>query len=252
MLRHTHPYICPSPPPPPHPDSAEVRYGLAKSLLETQDGVGEDITSVLPIDYARIDNSVLYLPAAVRDKIGPSAPGPTESASESTPSASESAAGDAVYRGYVAVFRVIKDLVRPSPSPSSSSEDSSEDAVGAERKDFPTVSVVTARLAELRASTPASASDRGDIAAFLDNGGKAEHALDCVVDRAREELTPLGREYDAEKRYIDAMFASEYAECANDRDFALVRAKLGLPVETLGVFPEEDEDVADPLSDDEE
>ena len=81
-------------------------------------------------------------------------------------------------------------------------------------------------------------------------GGDATYALDCIVDRAREELTPLGRQYDSEKRYIDAMFAGEHKECANDLDFALVRAKLGLPEETLGAGFDEDEE--DPLSDDEE
>ena len=38
-----------------------------------------------------------------------------------------------------------------------------------------------------------------DLAAFLDAGGEAAHALDCIVDRAREVLSPLGREYDEEK-----------------------------------------------------
>ncbi|KAI1787722.1 hypothetical protein LXA43DRAFT_1076080 [Ganoderma leucocontextum] len=207
--------------------SAELRYELAQSLLDAHDGVGEEITSVLPIDYASIDNSVQYLPSAVRDKIGPSGGAP-------------SASGDAVYRGYVAVFKVIRDLV--------SEEDADADA--GDRKDFPSVSVVAAKVAELRAPEDSDGAPE-HVAAYLDNGGKAEYALDCVVDRAREELTPLGREYDSEKRYIDEMFAGEHKACANDQDFALVRAKLGLPADTLGVFPQEEE-WRDPLSDDEE
>ena len=73
-------------------------------------------------------------------------------------------------------------------------------------------------------------------------------------DRAREELSPLGRLYDAEKQYIDAVLESEerHKECANDLDFALVRRKLGLPADTLGVVPDGEEDSRDPVSDDEE
>ncbi|EJF57984.1 hypothetical protein BD309DRAFT_957281 [Dichomitus squalens] len=196
--------------------STELRYGLAKSLLHTQDGVGEDVTSVLPIDYTHIDNSVYYLPLEVRHKIGPS----TQS-------------GDAVYRGYIAVFEAIKDLLSE------------------ERKDFPTVATVSAKLAELRDSEDASLKP---IAVFLDNGGKAEYALDCIVDRAREELTPLGRLYDAETQYIDAVLDGEenHEKCANDLDFGLVREKLGLSVESLGALPDDDEDSRDPVSDDEE
>ena len=195
-------------------------------MLQTQDGVPEDVTSVLPIDYAHIDNSVHYLPAEVRAKIGPSAP------SEDAP------AGDTVYRGYVAVFKVIMDIVQGG---------------GAEHKDFPTVSIVSDRLSKLRDATDASDASAKHIAAYLDNGGKAEYALDCIVDRAREELSPLGRLYDAEKQYIDAVLDGEekHAECPNDLDFALVREKLGLPAETLGVVPEGEEDSRDPLSDDE-
>lgn len=205
-------------------DSAELRYELSKSLLDTQDGVPEDITSVLPIDYAHIDTAVHYLPAAVRAKIGPSAP------SEDAP------AGDTVYRGYVAVFEAIKDTVQ------------TEDAG---HKDFPSVATLSNQLSKLRDASDASSKL---VAAYLDNGGKAEYALDCIVDRAREELSPLGRLYDAEKQYIDAVLDGEekHAVCQNDLNFALVREKLGLPSETLGVIPEDEEDSRDPPSDDEQ
>ena len=158
----------------------------------------------------------------MRDKIGPSA------TSKDAPS------GDAVYRGYIAVFKVIKDLISE------------------ERKDFPTVSTVSAKLSEARSEGAEAAPKH--IAAYLDNGGKADYALDCIVDRAREELSPLGRLYDAEKQYIDAVLESEerHKECANDLDFALVRRKLGLPADTLGVVLEGEEDSRDPVSDDEE
>ena len=160
----------------------------------------------------------------MRDKIGPSA------TSKDAPS------GDAVYRGYIAVFKVIKDLIIE------------------ERKDFPTVSTVSAKLSEARSEGAEVASKH--IAAYLDNGGKADYALDCIVDRAREELSPLGREYDAEREYIDAVLEGtdgrRRPECANDLDFALVRARLGLPADTLGVVPEDEEDSRDPESDDEE
>ena len=204
-------------------DSTELRYGLSKSLLRTQDGVPDDITSVLPIDYAHIDASVHYLPAEVRAKIGPSA------LSEDSPE------GDTVYRGYVAVFKAVKDLI------------DGEDA----GSHFPSVSTLSARLSELRESSEDESSQY--IAAYLDNGGKAEYALDCIVDRAREELSPLGRKYNAEQQYIDEVLESEqsHAPCANDLDFALVRAKLGLPVETLGVVPDDEADSRDPPSDDE-
>ncbi|TFK80511.1 hypothetical protein K466DRAFT_532867 [Polyporus arcularius HHB13444] len=205
--------------------STELRYELSKSLLRTQDGVPDDITSVLPIDYAHIDTSVHYLPAAVRTKIGPSAP------SEDSP------AGDTVYRGYVAVFKVIKDLI---------------DGEDADRDGFPSVSTISDRLSKLRDASGDSSARL--IAAYMDNGGLAEYALDCIVDRAREELSPLGRHYDAENQYIDAVLESEWenhAACANDLDFPLVRVKLGLSAETLGVVPDDEADSRDPPSDDE-
>lgn len=232
----------------PFPDSAEVRYQLAKSLLDTQEVVvGEEITGVLPIDPARIDLSVRYLPDALRARLRPEAGGRV------------SIEGDTMYRGYVGVFKAIRDLVaegsedRDGGGDGSSSGDSDhklklEDV----RVGFPSVSAVAAKLQAIRALKDGRSRY---VAMFLQHGGRAEHALDCVVDRAREELTPLGRQYDSEKRYIDAMFAGEHKECANDLDFALVRAKLGLPVETLGVHPDdedEEEDLRDPPSDDEE
>ena len=195
MLRHTRPYIYPSPPPPPRPDSAEVRYGLAKSLLDTQDGVGEDITGVLPIDYARIDISVRYLPDALRDRLRPESGGRV------------SVVGDEMYRGYVGVFKAIRDLV------AEGTEDGGGDGPGDSdhkledvevRVGFPSVSAVAAKLQAIRALKDGRSRY---VAMFLQHGGRAEHALDCVVDRAREELTPLGRQYESEKRYIDAMFA---------------------------------------------
>ncbi|RPD55376.1 hypothetical protein L226DRAFT_468856 [Lentinus tigrinus ALCF2SS1-7] len=207
--------------------STELRYELSKSLLETQDGVPDDITSVLPIDYAHIDVSVHYLPAEVRAKIGPSAP------SEDCP------AGDTVYRGYIAVFKAIKDLI------------AGEDP---EHHGFPSVSTVSDHLSKLRDRDASEDLSSKYIAAYLDNGGKAEYALDCIVDRAREELSPLGRQYNAENQYIDAVLESEqsHAACANDLDFALVREKLGLPAETRGVVPDDEADSRDPPSDDEQ
>ncbi|KAM5531286.1 hypothetical protein V8D89_015041 [Ganoderma adspersum] len=122
----------------PFPDSAEVRYQLAKSLLDTQDGVGEEITSVLPIDYTRIDTSVRYLPDAIRDRLRPESNG------------RPSPIGDTVYRGYVRTFKAIRDLV------GEGSEDSGGDKEG-ERKGvrvdagFPSVSAVAAKLQAIRA-----------------------------------------------------------------------------------------------------
>ncbi|KAI0697084.1 hypothetical protein C8T65DRAFT_662720 [Cerioporus squamosus] len=199
--------------------STELRYELSKSLLQTQDGCSS-------IDYAHIDTSVHYLPAAVRAKIGPAAP------SEASP------AGDTIYRGYVAVFKAIKDLI---------------DDEDPDRHSFPSVSTISDQLSKLRDASEDSTSRL--IAAYLDNGGQAEYALDCIVDRAREELSPLGRHYDAEKQYIDAVLESEWqshAACANDLDFPLVRAKLGLLAETLSVVPDDEADSRDPFSDDEE
>ncbi|PIL33310.1 hypothetical protein GSI_04761 [Ganoderma sinense ZZ0214-1] len=220
--------------------SAELRYELAKSLLETQEGVGEGITGVLPIDYTHIDGtSVRYLPAAVRTKLSPSNAGASH----------DPKTADEIYRGYVAVFKVVRDLSRSEDSGDGDGDGEragkDEESESLADRGFPTISAVAAELQTLRAS--------GDpVDAFLAHGGGAEHALDCVVHRAREELTPLGRQYDSEKRYIDEMFAGEHAECANDLDFALVRARLGLPEETLGVDLEVEEDEEDPLSDDEE
>ena len=196
---------------------------------------------MLPIDYASIDRAVYYLPADVRAKMGPSA-GPS---------------GDAVYRGYIAVFKIIKDLLPDDDIP--------------EPQSFPNVAVVSARLAPFSkpSSTPDAAeldmksSNKGaednsasELAAFLGGGGLATHALDCIVDRAREEFSPLGREYDAEHEYIDQVLeggdGAPRPVCANDLGFALVRARLGLPTDTLGVVPDGEEDSRDPVSDDED
>lgn len=226
-------------------DSAELRYGLAKALLDTQDGVPDDITSTLPIDYAQIDVAFYYLPAELRAKISTSLP---ETQSDADASSS---AGDAIYRGYTAAFQVALELAT-----SSSGEE------GKPRR-FPTVSNLSKRLSELRAASADAASlseldatAREHLTAFLDAGGSAEYALDCIVDRAREELSPLGRLYDAEKEYIDAVLDGSDGEprgaCANDLDFARVRAKLGLPEETKGVdVPLDEGDHLDPLSDEE-
>ncbi|KAI0761514.1 hypothetical protein BD413DRAFT_485883 [Trametes elegans] len=232
--------------------STELRYGLAKSLLDTQDGVPADITSTLPIDYAEIDTAFYYLPPEIRAKI---------TSSSSTDAGAPS--GDAIYRGYIAVFKVIKDLA-------TAIQDDDKP------RGFPTISDIDTRLAELRppaTTSGAEASDhmrapargalgaaaRAHLAAFLSAGGSGEPALDCIVDRAREELSPLGRLYDAEKQYIDAVLdggadGEPRVACANDLDFALVRVKLGLPLETRGVDVPQDgygEDGRDPLSDEE-
>ncbi|OJT14799.1 hypothetical protein TRAPUB_8653 [Trametes pubescens] len=227
--------------------SAELRYGLAKALLDTQDGVPDDITNTLPIDYAQIDIAFYYLPPALRAKISTS---PPETQSDADASSST---GDAIYRGYIAAFQVALELAT---SPGE----------GAKHRSFPTVSYIAKRLSELRpdSSTPSNsepepaldATAREHLAAFLDAGGSAQYALDCIVDRAREELSPLGRLYDAEKEYIDAVLDGSDGEprgaCANDLDFARVREKLGLPAETRGVdVPLDDGDHLDPLSDEE-
>ncbi|KAJ8488441.1 hypothetical protein ONZ51_g3587 [Trametes cubensis] len=224
--------------------STELRYGLAKSLLDTQDGLPTDVSRALPIDYAEIDIAFYYLPRELRAKITSS---PDTGISQ----------GDAIYRGYIAVFKVIKDLV------ASYDEDGKPQG-------FPTVSDVDKRLSELREvqkpGSEESADERGEtclntkarehLATYLDNGGNAEFALDCIVDRAREELSPLGKLYDAEKRYIDAVLdgtdGEAHAVCPNDLDFALVRVKLGLPIETRGVdIPEYGEAWIDLASDEE-
>ena len=141
-----------------------------------------------------------------------------------------------MYRGYVAVFKAIHDLVN---------DDDTED------KGFPTVSTVSDQLTKLRKGSDESSEHLG---VYLDNDGDVEFALDCIVDCALQELSPLGRMYDAEKQYIDAVLEGEegYVECPNDLDFALVRSKLGLPAATLGVAPEGEADSRDPVSDDEE
>ncbi|KAH9857379.1 hypothetical protein C2E23DRAFT_856174 [Lenzites betulinus] len=217
--------------------SAELRYGLAKSLLDTQDGVPADITRTLPIDYARIDVAFYYLPPALRAQIGET-DGP----------------GDALYRGYIVVLEAAKDLA--------TAESQQDDATA---RSFPSVSDLTARLSSLRSADsspgsgpPLEGDARAHLAAYLDAGGSAEHALDCIVDRAREELSPLGRLYDAEKRYIDAVLdgggdadGAPRVECANDLDFALVRCKLGLGEETRGADVPLDEGW-DPVSDEDE
>ncbi|KAI0355259.1 hypothetical protein OH77DRAFT_1590164 [Trametes cingulata] len=220
--------------------STELRYGLAKQLLDTQDGVSADVTRHLSIDYAQIDLAFYYLPPEIREKISSSA----STGDAAAPS------GDAIYRGYIAVFKVIKRLA------TANAEDDKP-------RGFPTVSDVSKRLDELVSSKDDSsearildAKAREHLATFLDNGGSAEYALDCIVDRAREELSPLGRLYDAEKQYIDALLdgadGEERPECPNDLDFALVRVKLGLPLETRGVdIPHDGEDERDPLSDEE-
>lgn len=221
-------------------DSTELRYGLAKSLLDTQDGLPTDVSRALPIDYAEIDIAFYYLPTEIRAKIT-SSPG------------TDVSQADAIYRGYIAVFKAIKDLV------ASYDEDGKPQG-------FPTVSDVDKRISELR-EAPKDSSDaqgkttlntkaREHLATYLDNGGTAEFALDCIVDRAREELSPLGKLYDAEKQYIDAVLdgtdGEAHAVCPNDLDFALVRVKLGLPVETRGVdIPEYGEAWRDPASDEE-
>ncbi|KAI9069782.1 hypothetical protein FKP32DRAFT_1616755 [Trametes sanguinea] len=229
--------------------STDLRYGLAKSLLDTQDGLPADVSRNLPIDYAEIDIAYYYLPHELREKI-------------SSTSSTDPALGDAIYRGYIAVFKVIKDMVA----------DSYEDDTP---RSFPTVWDVDKRLSELRSVDPAqsdsastassgthqparlSPKTREHLAAYLDNGGAAEYALDCIVDRAREELSPLGKLYDADQRYIDAVLdgedGGERPECPNDLDFALVRVRLGLPLETRGVeVPEDEVDVREPVSEDEE
>ena len=214
---------------------------LSRSLLDTHDSVPEDVTSVLPIDYASIDRAVYYLPPDVRAKMGPSA-GPS---------------GDAVCRGYIAVFKIIMDLLPDDDIP--------------EPQSFPDVAAVSARLAPFSkpSSTPdaagpdtkssnkdAEGNSASELAAFLGGGGLATHALDCIVDRAREEFAPRGSEYDAECEYIDQVLegggGAPRPKCANDLDFALVRARLGLPADTLGVVPEGEEDWRDPVSDDED
>ncbi|EIW61103.1 uncharacterized protein TRAVEDRAFT_71243 [Trametes versicolor FP-101664 SS1] len=225
--------------------STELRYGLAKALLDTQDGVPDDVTSTLPIDYAQIDVAFYYLPSELRAKISTS---PPETQSDADASSNT---GDAIYRGYTAAFKVALELAT-----SSSGENG-------KARCFPTVSDLTKRFSELRAASADTASDseldataREHLAAFLDAGGSAEYALDCIVDRAREELSPLGRLYDTEKEYIDAVLDGSDGEprgaCANDLDFARVREKLGLPAETRGVdVPLDDGDHLDPLSDEE-
>ncbi|KAI0648587.1 hypothetical protein C8Q79DRAFT_906597 [Trametes meyenii] len=230
--------------------STELRYGLAKSLLDTQDGVSAEVTRNLPIDYAHIDVAFFYLPDDLRAKISPS----------STTSGEDEhrISGDAIYRGYVAVFEVIKDLATASES----SEDDSAP------RGFPTLADVTKRLSEHQQSIEPTATSGADadappprptaaaLAAYLAAGGTAAPALDCIVDRAREELSPLGRLYDAEKQYIDAVLDAPGAPCANDLDFARVRAGLGVPeLETraspVGLW-EGEEDGRDLVSDDEE
>ncbi|OSC96847.1 hypothetical protein PYCCODRAFT_1440742 [Trametes coccinea BRFM310] len=228
--------------------STDLRYGLAKSLLDTQDGLPADVSRSLPIDYAEIDIAYYYLPQELREKITSS-------------SSTDAALGDAIYRGYIAVFKVIKDMVAESYEDSNDTPSS-----------FPTVWDVDKRLAELRSEAAAkdaatsadahppatlSAKTREHLAAYLDNGGTAEYALDCIVDRAREELSPLGKLYDADQRYIDAVLdgedGEERPECPNDLDFALVRVRLGLPLETRGVeVPEDEVDVREPVSDEEQ
>ncbi|CDO68105.1 hypothetical protein BN946_scf185044.g13 [Trametes cinnabarina] len=225
--------------------STDLRYGLAKSLLDTQDGLPADVSRNLPIDYAEIDTAFYYLPQELRDKI-------------SSSSSTDPALGDAIYRGYIAVFKVIKDMV---------AESYGEDD---KARGFPTVWDIDKRLSELRSAEPAAATPssshkptplstktREHLAAYLDNGGTAEYALDCIVDRAREELSPLGKLYDAEKQYIDEVLegedGEERPECPNDLDFAQVRVRLGLPLETRGFeVPEDEVDVRDPSSDDED
>ncbi|KAI0737392.1 hypothetical protein C8Q80DRAFT_1212718 [Daedaleopsis nitida] len=219
-------------------DSSHIQYWLSQDLLNTHDGVPKDVTSVLPIDYAHIGSAVHYLPAEVRAKIGPSA------LSKASP------AGDEVYRGYVAVLKAITEFVSPE-----------SEGADTHNKGFPTVSVLSAHLSALRDADapdpdadPDSPSNAELIAVFLDNGGKAEHALDCIVDRAREELSPLGHRYTKEDEYIDRVLYCEenLPECKNDDEFDLVRIRLGLPRETLGVVPEGEVDSRDPVSDDEE
>ncbi|KAI0365145.1 hypothetical protein BV20DRAFT_973582 [Pilatotrama ljubarskyi] len=218
--------------------SSELRYGLAKQLLDTQDGVSADVTRTLSIDYAQIDIAFYYLPPELREKI-------------SSSDNADAPSGDAIYRGYVAVFKVVKHLA-------------TADADSDKPRGFPTVPDVSKRLTELVSSKDAAAEAqilspkaREHLAAFLDKGGSAEYALDCIVDRAREELSPLGSLYDAEKQYIDAILdgidGEERPECPNDLDFALVRVKLGLPLETRGIDISHDEqDAQDPLSDEDE
>ncbi|KAI0328043.1 hypothetical protein GY45DRAFT_1362934 [Cubamyces sp. BRFM 1775] len=224
--------------------SVELRYGLAKSLLDTQDGLPTDVSRALPIDYAEIDIAFYYLPHELRTKI------------TSSPN-TDMSRGDAIYRGYIAVFEFIRDLVV------------SYDENG-KPQGFPTVSDVDKRLSELHEAPklkPEGAADgqgetlldakaREHLATYLNNGGTAEFALDCILDRAREELSPLGKLYDAEKQYIDAVLdgtdGEAHAVCPNDLDFALVRVKLGLPIETRGVdVPEYGETWKDPVSDEE-
>ncbi|KAI0665397.1 hypothetical protein C8Q78DRAFT_1072991 [Trametes maxima] len=206
--------------------STELRYGLAKSLLDTQDGVDAEVTRNLPIDYAHIDVAFYYLPDDLRAKISPSS-----ASAASREDDERTISGDAIYRGYVAVFEVIKDLATASEFP----EDDSAP------RGFPTLADVNKRLSELQKSVePAATSDADTdappprpsataLAAYLAAGGTAAPALDCIIDRAREELSPLGRLYDAEKRYIDAVLDAPGAPCANDLDFEGVRAGLGVP-----------------------
>ncbi|KAI0628912.1 hypothetical protein C8Q77DRAFT_1067158 [Trametes polyzona] len=229
--------------------SSELRYGLAKSLLDTQDGIPTDITRTLPIDYAQIDVAFYYLPEDLRAKISAQ---PENHVGATPGSRTARAVGDAIYRGYIAVFEVVKDLAT-----SSLAEEEEDKPWG-----FPTVSALSKRLSELRepsaesesdSSSSISAAARAHLGAYLDAGGSAAHALDCIVDRAREELSPLGRQYDAEKAYIDAVLDRGGPACANDLDFALVRARLGLSVDSGGVdIPSEgDADGRDVASDEE-
>ncbi|KAI0816028.1 hypothetical protein BC628DRAFT_1498680 [Trametes gibbosa] len=221
--------------------SAALRYGLARALLDTQDGVPAEITRTVPVDYARIDVAFYYLPPALRAKIA------------------ARDGGDALYRGYIAVLAAVKDLA--SSESESEAEAGEEDVDAAPPRGFPSVAEVTARLSELRSGDAADHTGpppleeggaRAHLGAYLDGGGSAEYALDCVVERAREELSPLGRLYDAEKEYIDAVLdgAGTRAACANDLEFGLVRRMLGLAAETRGGEGPLDEGW-DPVSDEE-
>ncbi|KAH9923754.1 uncharacterized protein BXZ73DRAFT_50835 [Epithele typhae] len=199
--------------------STEFRYELSLSLLRTQDDVQSDLPSGLDIDNVTVHRDAAYLPPPVRAKLA--APG-----------------GDAIYRGYVAVFKTIFDLIR--------------DEDGKHAAGFPTVADVDADIAA--PARPASAPiDPVHLAAYREAGGSALPALDCIVDRALEELSPLGREYSVESEYIDQVLggADVGAECANDLNFALVREKLGLPRETAGPQFWKGMDARDPESDDE-
>jgi len=127
-------------------------------------------------------------------------------------------------------------------------EEEEEEGKGVQpQSEYPTVDSVTSHLAEIQAAAahdPSASDDTKTEAAmiseYLDAGGKAEYALEAIVDNAWEK-SPEGTEYTRFPHIREQEEENEkdrewMPKCANDLNFKLVRTKLGLAPERRGPY----------------